>query len=92
MQRGSCAPTRVPERGGGVIANLIAYLMRAGALCRADTVEIKPHPPPGSECQQVMLEAPLGCFGRAVLVLHLEGMSCLPSIDRVPALPAPAAT
>ena len=46
-------------------------LMWAGALCGAGAVEIKPHLAPGSDCRQVMLEAPLGCFGRAVLVFPL---------------------
>ena len=42
-----------------------------GSLCGAGALEIKPHPAPGFDCRQVMLEAPLTCFGRAVRVLLL---------------------
>lgn len=88
----SCPDPRVPEWGGDVIANLTVYLMRLSLFSGACAVGLTLHPTPGSDCGQVMLETPLGWFARAILVLPVEGMSCLPSIDQVPALPAPAAT
>lgn len=58
------------QRGEDVIAN-DRVSDAGGSHCGAGALEIKPHPAPGFDCRQVMLEAPLACFGRAVLLLLL---------------------
>lgn len=87
MPRGRCAL----RRSGALRRCDRESDARWGALqswyCRDKTASY-----PCSDCCQVMFQAPWEALEGQFLVLHLRGMACLPSIDPVPTLQAPAAT